>query len=388
MCTLQRVINLLKKVNAEIRAYVVCLLLTAGKKNCAEMARTVGLSASSLYKFLSNGTAYSKEIEIELFRFAKITRDKRFKRTLVIDPTAIIKRYAEQIEKLCYDKDGCTKHVEKVIVPVCASVVDERVKIPLTIDFWLQRKARGTRRYRSKVEIAQELISYLTKQGIDYDFASLDGAFPSPDMVEFFAAENNKKSFIMRIPRSRAVTLANGKRMQLQHVPELKLLRNAREKTIKAELYGRLYFFTAYKRKKRGGGWETVFLVSNMDLTAKQKVEAFNLRWPQEKINRTSKQKFGMHQCQALDASKQKAHIMAGYLGQAIIELAKIDKQEQSTDEIINFLRRNHFDDLAALIRKPVKKQKPLRHDYIDFSSQNCAQKIHNNAGESNVFMM
>ena len=66
-----------------------------------------------------------------------------------------------------------------------------------------------------------------------------------------------------------------------------------------------------------------------MVVSAKQQVEAFNLRWPQGKINRISKQKFGMHQCKALAASKQKAHIMVRYLAQTIIEVANLDKKEE-----------------------------------------------------------
>lgn len=383
MIMLQRVINLLKKVNLQIRTYVVCLMLTPGKKNCAEMARSVGISQKRLYAFLAAGKDNSKEIEKHLIELAKATRDKNAKRTIVVDPTSLLKRYAQLMEKLCYDKDGCTKHVEKVIVPVCVSVVDKNVKIPLNVDFWVQKKARKRKKYKSKVEIAQELISYLVSQGVEFDFVSLDGAFPTPNMFVFF--QKTKHKFTMRIPSNRCVVTRDGKRLQLKHVPGLRLLRNEREKKIKAKLYGKTYFFTAYKRKKRFGGWETVFLVSNMNLSAKQQVEAYNLRWPQEKINRTSKQKFGMHQCQMLALSKQKAHILAGYLAQAIIEIANIDKQAESVDEIVNILRTDHFSDLVDIIRKPPKIKLQRKAEYIEDSSQNHVQKNYNNAGEFNV---
>jgi hypothetical protein len=383
MIMLQRVINLLEKVNPQIRTYVVCLMLTSGRKTCAEMARTVGISEKRLYAFLAAGKDNSQEIEDQLIEFAKSTRDKNIKRTLIVDPTAMIKRYAEIMESLCYDKDGCTKNVEKVIVPVCASVADQNVKITLNVDFWVQRKARGRRKYRSKVEIAQELILHLISKGIEFDFISLDGAFPTPDMFIFFKEE--KQDFTMRIPRSRCVVTDDGKRMQLQHIPSLKLTRNSREKTIKAKLYDETYFFTAYKRKKRFGGYETVFLVSNMDLPAKQQVEMYNLRWPQEKINRTSKQKFGMHQCQALALSKQKAHIMAGYLAHTIVEVANIDKQAQSVDEAINIFRAEHFDDLVNTIKKPQKSSHSHLTDCIEVSPQNHVQNFYNNTGEFSV---
>ena len=192
----------------------------------------------------------------------------------------------------------------------------------------------------------------------------------------------------MRIPCNRCVVMSNGKRLQLRNIPELKLLRNERAKTIKAALYGEIYFFTSYKRKKRFGGWETVFLVSNMDLLARQQVEACNLRWPQEKINRTSKQKFGMHQCQMLELSKQKAHIMAGYLAQGIIEIANIDKQAQSVDEIVNIFRSNHFDELVEVITKPPKIKPQTKAECIEVSSQNHVQNFYKNTGEFNVLNM
>jgi hypothetical protein len=91
MIMLQRVIKLLEKVNPQIRAYVVCLMLTAGRKTCAEMARTLGISEKRLYAFLAAGKDNSKEIEDHLIEFAKSTRDKNIKRTLIVDPTAMIK---------------------------------------------------------------------------------------------------------------------------------------------------------------------------------------------------------------------------------------------------------------------------------------------------------
>lgn len=384
MCTLQRVINLLEKVNPSIRTYVVCLMISSGRKNCADMARSVGISPKPLYAYLANAKTNSKEIEKMLFAYANETRVDGVKRTLVIDPTAIIKRYAKSIENLCYDKDGCTKHVEHVLVPVYASVVDENIKIPLCLDFWVQQKITGKKRYKSKVEIAQELITDLKGKGLKFDFVSLDGAFPTPSMFAFFKKDKHK--FIMRIPRSRCITTKDGKRMQLKHCPELKLMRNAREKTIQAELHGDTYFFTAYKRQCKNGGWEVVFLVSNMDMPAKDQVAAFNLRWPMEKINRTTKQKLGSTQCQALQASKQRAHILAGFLALSILEVAQNDKQKKNVDEMVNFIKKSHFNDLLELIANHERHESKRNVDPVAKQFQNQFQNLSNNTYESNVF--
>jgi len=381
MYMLQRVIKLLKNVNTSIRTYVLCLILSDGRKNCSAMARSVGISQKRLYAYLSKAKTNSREIEDILFEYANKTRIKGVKRTLVIDPTSIIKRYAHKIEKLCYDKAGCTKHVEQVLVPVYASIVDANVKIPLSLNFWVQEKIVGNKRYKSKVKIAQELIKHLESKGLEFDFISLDGAFAAPDMVSFL--KKNKFKFIMRIPRNRCVKINNEKRAQLKFQPKLKLTRNSREKTIKAELYEDQYFFTAQKRRCKNGGWETVFLVSNMDINAKEQVAAFNLRWPLEKINRTTKQKFGSNQCQAVKASKQHAHILATFLAHSIIELAKNDKQEQSVDLKVNFLRKFHFDDLIGLITTRKKSKSKQNHDPVAKYFQNHIQNPLNNIGKS-----
>jgi hypothetical protein len=384
VCTLQRVINLLKNVNPSIRTYVVCLMLSNGRKNCADMARSVGISPKPLYAYLLNARMNSIEIENMLFSYAKETRSKGVKRTLVLDPTAIIKRYASSIENLCHDRDGCTRHVERVLVPIYASVVDENIKIPLCLDFWVQQKVTGKKRYKSKVKITQDLIEYLKHKGLEFDFVSLDGAFPTPDMFVFFKKTGLK--FIMRIPRSRCITTKDERRMQLKHCPDLKLKKNSREKTIQAKLYGDSYFFTAHKRQCKDGGWEVIFLVSNMNLSAKDQVAAFNLRWPMEKINRTTKQKFGSTQCQALKASKQQAHIMACFLAHSILELAQNDKQKKNVDEMVNFLRKLHFNDLLALIINCESRKTKHSADLVAKKFQKHFQNLHNNAYESSGF--
>jgi len=347
------------------------------------MARSVGISADRLYTYLSEAETHSNEIENLLLRYTKETRTKGVRRTLVIDPTAIIKRYARLIENLCHDKDGCTKHVERVLVPVYASIVDENIKIPLCLDFWIQEKVIGKKRYKSKVEVAQALITHLKGKGLEFDFISLDGAFPTPDMFSFF--KKNGYKFIMRIPRTRCITMEDGKRTQLQRCQGLKLMRNTREKTFQAKLYDDTYFFTAHKRQCKNGGWEVVFLVSNIDLTAKEQVAAFNLRWPMEKINRTTKQKFGSTQCQAIQASKQRAHIMACFLAHSILEVAQNDKQKNSVDEVVNFIRTFHFNDLLELIASHRKDVSKHNADPVAKHFQNDVQNLFNNAYESNT---
>lgn len=326
-------------------------MLARGRKNCSAMADSIGISVKKLYAFLDESKENSKTIEKVLFDIAKATRIEGVTRALIVDPSAIIKRYSQKIEGVCYDRSGCTKHVERCLVPAYIIVADKHITVPLNLDFWVQQKITGKRKYRSKVEIAKQLILQAIKQGVEFDFVSLDGAFAVEEMFTFLR-DNNLK-FIIRIAKNRLITTEDGAREALKKHPALILKRNEREKLTQGKIGDNSYFFTAEKRKDNHDEWETVFLVSNMNLTAKQQIEAYNLRWPIEKMIRTSKQKFGATECQVTKMEKQRAHILAGFLAYALLSLMKNDKKKKSVDVVVNILRKLDYGDLFKKNKKP-----------------------------------
>lgn len=351
MYIVQSVINQLKNINPQIRTYLLGMLLSRGRKNCAAMAYETGLSQKELYAFLSNGEANAQIMEKEVLLLAQRTRTPGKLRALIVDPSTIVKSYAKRIENLCHDRSGCTRRVERCLVPVYAAVADENGTIPLFVDFWVQEKIIGKKFYKSKIEITQEIILKCIDKNVFIDITLLDGVFSVQEMFTFFKEKNLK--FSMRIPRNRIITTADGISAQLKKHPALKLHRNERCKTVQATIRGEIYFLTIEKRRTKQNDWEEVFIVSNIDLLAKEQVATYNLRWPMEKKIRTNKQKFGIGDCQALQEYKQKAHIMAGFLNYAILSSIKNDKKKQSIDEVVNIIRDSHFDDLINAFSKP-----------------------------------
>jgi hypothetical protein len=370
---LQSVLNNLKNIKPLVRTYILSLILSNGRKNCKAMSEELGSSSKQLYSFLSDHKIHSEQIKKELIELAKKTKKKGVLRTLVVDPTSIIKPYSKKIEKVCYDRSGCTGRPERCLVPVYLTIVDENVTIPLNFDFWMQKKITGKKKYKSKVQIAQELIMYAIENKVEFDFVSVDGAFCGPDLFAFLKSNNLK--FTMRIPRNRKIKI-DGNLVQLQDCPELKLVRNERSKTIKAELYEDTYCFTSQKRKKCNGGWEVVFIVSNMNLEAKEQIAAYDLRWPMEKMIRTTKQKFGAMQCQAISAEKQRAHILAGFLTYAVTDLVKNDKKKQSVDEVVNIIRKSHFNDLINVDEKATENEYSKNVDPVKKHLQNAFKNL------------
>ena len=328
-------------------------MVVRGRKNCAAMAKSTNIPEKFLYSFLNDAKNVTGEMDDMLLQLTHKPQLEKSPKAFGVDPTHIIKPYARYIEKLCYDRAGTSKRVEHCLVPIYAMVMDRFATIPLAMKFWIQENLTGKRHYKTKAKLTMALISEARKNKVKFDFVPLDGGYAVPEMLDFFA--ETKESFVMRIPKSRVITTSDGIRAQLKNHPALKLHRNEREKVVQAKLKGRTYFFVAYKRKDKDGGYETVYLISNMNKPAKELIVAYNMRWPLEKVIRTTKQKFGAMQCQALEIEKQQAHLTAGFLAYAILETANIDKQEKSVDALVNFIRDEHAVDLIMLIENPCK---------------------------------
>jgi hypothetical protein len=355
MCTFQSVKKTLKKINPLIRNYVIGLIVTQGRKNCAAMARAMRIPEKYLSSFLECFSFTIDDIKKTLIELGKYHAAEKSLKAYPCDPTHILKPYAKCIENLCYDRAGTTKRTERCLVPIYAAVVDKFATIPQAMKFWMQEKLTGRRHYKSKVKLTIELITEAIRNKVQFDFVPLDGGFSAPEMFDFFDVQ--KVSFVMKAARNRCITTPDGVRAQLKNHPALKLHRNERAKVVKAKFNdGRTYIFVAYKRKDKDGFCETVYLISNMDKTAKELIEAYDMRWPLEKVIRTTKQKFGAMQCQALAKEKQEAHLLAGFLAYAILEITNIDKESQSVDELVNEIRQYYFDDLIRLIENPFKK--------------------------------
>ena len=116
-----------------------------------------------------------------------------------------------------------------------------------------------------------------------------------------------------------------------------------------------------------------------MDLSAKEQVAAYALRWPIEIMIRTTKQKFGATQCQTLKASKQRAHIMAGFLSYAIIDSLKNDKQDLCVDVAVKKFRKFYYHDLISEIEMFQQVQSRQNTDLLIKNFQNRFKFLLNN---------
>ena len=78
----QSVLNHLKNINPIIRIYVLGLIFSHGRKNCAAMADSMGISAKYFYKFLAKAEEHSKEIKCQSMFFFGLKKKLWEKRSI------------------------------------------------------------------------------------------------------------------------------------------------------------------------------------------------------------------------------------------------------------------------------------------------------------------
>ena len=341
MHTLQYAQKTIKKsihfLTNSTKNYILGLLITTGKKNCFTMSTALGIPYSSIYQFFDDFEHYKDGIQDFFATIVKLHATKENPGVLIVDTTHILKLYSKKLKVLCYDRNGSIKLVAKGISCVTAAWTNGKVLIPLDFDFWIRKPELGeNEKYKKKTEISEELIRKW-KNKIPFAYVSLDGDYGSEYFLSFL--HNFCLSYFVRMPKNRHVVI-DGKELALADHPVFQLKRNERYKTVKCFYKGIPAYVTSHKRKGPKGKKQIVFVISNVKgLSPKQYIEAYQLRWPIEKMFRTVKQYLGLQQCQSRFVENQRAHIFATFLAFTELEIQKENKNKRSPEEVLKDLR-------------------------------------------------
>lgn len=345
----QNVINTFVEVKSQISPYIHGLLMHDGRKNCAAMAHKMNVSEKRLRKQLKNPEDKIRPIKENLKMIANETKYLSGLRVFAIDGTSLVKAFAEKIQNLSIDYDGVIRRPARGLsIMVCALISDLNV-IPIDFRFWKnatkmidstknknKKKKKVDPNYKTKIMLAIELIQ-AWKDLIVFDYLAMDGAFASEKMIAF--TESEKLKYSMRVARSRRVII-DGKELALKEQPALKLVRNERCRSAKGFYKGYECTFTCHKIKNKKGKWETRFIISNMELSAKGHVAAYDRRWPIDKSFRSMKQYLGLTECQMLSGLKQTLHIFNVFLAYSMATIEKIANAKKNVEEIFKICRQ------------------------------------------------
>jgi hypothetical protein len=212
---------------------------------------------------------------------------------------------------------------------------NDLITIPLDFTYWYRKEDAGEW-YKTKPELVIELIKRI-KNFIPVTDVLLDGAFATKKIVNYLISSNI--GYHIRCPRNRVIERTDGSKQQLQHCPELFMVRNQKYKTIKTFCLGVSCFITAQKRKGKDNTSEVVYIISSKDIPPKEHIKSYGSRWAAEKFFRTSKQSLGLRDCQSTNRSKQELHFYCVMAAYTLLHQQKNYSRTKSIEEVLTILR-------------------------------------------------
>ena len=306
-----------KKIKENFIYYSLGLILNKEKQTCSKLAATVKKSHDFLYRFL-----LKSNLLIPVFPKLMITLINHFSKDsegwLILDDTFLSKVFSRLLVGVYTLFNNSMSRPERGLCLVVLAWSNGKVTIPIAFDWYFPREITGDW-YKKKSKIAEKLISEHCKE-VPYKYFLADAHYATKDLIPFLCKQNI--NFVMKIPRSRKVKTKDNN-VQLKLNPALRLLRNQRSAKLFAEYAGCNLYFSVQKRKNKNGEYSTVFLVSNMNLKAKEYLVIYDGRWNIEVMFRTLKQSLGLAQCQSRNLEYQRAHIYSSFFSYGFIQHEK-----------------------------------------------------------------
>ena len=332
--TLEKIHCFVGNIQSKVELYAKALADTTEKKACTELGKSQSVAHDQMYRTLMEWQDAISYVQHELLQGVSQRMIRNPDGKFVIDDGGIIKQYAKEIEGLSPIRDGATGRIANGLATIVIGWSDREGFIPFDHEFWFPKELIGNS-YQTKQQIAQKLILRY-KDMIKAHGIAMDGLYAQINIIN--CLNDHSIAFEMKMHANRVIQ-SQGLKKQVQHHPHLRLMRNSRSKTIEVLWQGIMLFVTAEKMKNRDGSIAYRYLMSNQNLSSKQHISIYWLRWPIEKFFRTGKQKLGLADCQSRKIECQKAHIFNVFYAYTKLQSKATALQFDSVDHLIRYLR-------------------------------------------------
>lgn len=332
---MNKILNQVEKiVKKYVVRYVLGLILTKERKLCTNIAKIFSISHDTIRKYLIENTelaAFFPDAMVEIVKHYHKIKPGR----LVVDDTALSKIYAKYIEGIHWIYNSSLRRGEKGLCIVVIAWTNGDITIPIAFGWWTSKKV-DIKGYKTKIEVAKDLIASISKKtNIKYLLA--DAAYISQDMIKFL--KSIKVKFITRVHSSRKVE-RNGICEQMRYHKNLRLKGNNRAKIVKVKMSDERVNIVVFKRQVKGTSqYETVFLITNIEASAREIISLYGLRGQIELIFRTMKQFLGLMQCAAIKRVSQQLHIDAVFFSFAFLQYEKLKNNFTCPEDSVRYLQ-------------------------------------------------
>jgi SRSO17 transposase len=311
--------------------YPISLFLSTGKKTSESLASSYGKSGDTMLRILDKQCVTIDE----LVRLAVETFGTNFLH-VILDDTLIEKMHSKYIEGSGDNYDSSNGRTYRSLSTVVAALSNGKFVLPVHHEFWIKKEV-DTDKYKTKIEIAQELIQQL-RGPIRINMIILDGLYASEDMLYWL--DKNDMKYEMRFHSNRKIFDSGTKTfVKVREHKELQLNNKRSSRTIKTMWKNLSVYITAVKRTNRKGIDSIVYQISNFKMHSRKHVCIYSYRWNIESFFRTAKQHLGLTHCQSRKKTMQKNHISNVFFAYAILQLERKNRKLKTPEAALRALK-------------------------------------------------
>ena len=186
------------------REFIYAMFIDCKRMSLAAIANNTTSNYQKLQYFFSEADWNIKtlnDIRIRMLHNQRTTSANK-NGVLAIDDTACPKPHAEKTEGASIQYCGCLGKEENANVAVASCFVSNTKHFPVDFKSYLPITTPNPKNFKSKLDLAKELISEAIAKGIPFKSVVTDSWYTSTDLIEFTASKNVSLTAEVKINRS------------------------------------------------------------------------------------------------------------------------------------------------------------------------------------------
>jgi len=248
---------------------------------------------------------------------------------LVVDHTTIPKPYARKIPWV----GGVFSTTENKVVWGMHLVLllwsNGRLRIPVGFRLWRPRRSCRPGEYRTKVQLAKELILEVLAAGLSVEYVAFDSWYTARWFCKFL--DRLGLVWIGELKRNGVVVYQHRRYQVAELVEMLSLIEKGGRLLWMGEVYRPEYGPLWLLILRRGDG-KLKYVVTPWKTSAEDLHGRVRSRWQVERETRDTKQFLGLGSCQARADGAMVRHLALALVGYALLQLLAVDPAETAGD--------------------------------------------------------
>ena len=207
-----------KKQFCLFKAFMLGMFSDYKRLSLSAIANNTALNYQKLQYFFSESNWDVNElndIRLRLIQNQRTTKANN-KGVLAIDDTACPKPYAENTEGAQVQHCPPLGRKENCNVAVASCFVSKEKHFPVEFKSYLPIDTAGYKKFKSKLELAKELIDGAVNKGLSFNSIVVDSWYTSTDLIEYVSAKNLR--LVAEVKTNRSILFTHPKTRQWRYL--------------------------------------------------------------------------------------------------------------------------------------------------------------------------